>query len=182
MNKINYIKLYKYYKEEEGLSKAESLRNIWRTRNLPKKFKEVVFAIIEGKVSTILEFQVDGVTIRSLHNDEDMTWIQSVFFLEWLSREPANARAFMSSRRFRNPILIDDETKDDIKVALDRLKSKREEPLQAIMVPQDKSEKDIDIESEGLLTGVMTADALQTITKEQNESVGELEKEDIDEK
>ena len=182
MNKINYIKLYKYYKEEEGLSKAESLRNIWRTRNLPKKCKELVFAIIEGKVSTILEFQVDGVTIRSLHNDEDMTWIQSVFFLEWLSREPANARAFMSSRRFRNPILIDDETKDDIKVALDRLKSKREEPLQAIMVPQDKSEKDIDIESEGLLTGVMTADALQTITKEQNESVGELEKEDIDEK
>lgn len=111
-----------------------------------------------------------------------MTWIQSVFFLEWLSREPANARAFMSSRRFRNPILIDDETKDDIKAALDRLKSKREEPLQAIMVPQDKSEKDIDIESEGPLTGVMTADALQTITKEQNESVGELEKEDIDEK
>ena len=182
MNKINYIKLYKYYKEEEGLSKAESLRNIWRTRNLPKKFKELVTAIIEGKISTIRDFQVDGISIRSLHNDEDMTWMQSVFFLEWLSREPANARAFMSSRRFRDPIIIDDETKDDIKAALERLKSKREEHIQAIMVPQDESEKDIDIESDGSLTGVMTVDALQTITDQQNESVGESETKDVDEK
>lgn len=182
MNKINYIKLYKYYKEEEGLSKAESLRNIWRTRNLPKKFKELVAAIIEGKISTIRDFQVDGISIRNLHNDEDMTWMQSVFFLEWLSREPANARAFMSSRRFRDPIIIDDETKDDIKAALERLKSKREEHIQAIMVPQDESEKDIDIESDGSLTGVMTVDALQTITDQQNESVGESETKDVDEK
>lgn len=182
MNKINYIKLYKYYKEEEGLSKAESLRNIWRTRNLPKKFKELVAAIIEGKISTIRDFQVDGISIRSLHNDEDMTWMQSVFFLEWLSREPANARAFMSSRRFRDPIIIDDETKDDIKAALERLKSKREEHIKAIMVPQDESEKDIDIESDGSLTGVMTVDALQTITDQQNESVGESETKDVDEK
>ncbi len=182
MNKINYIKLYKYYKEEEGLSKAESLRNIWRTRNLPKKFKELVAAIIEGKISTIRDFQVDGISIRSLHNDEDMTWMQSVFFLEWLSREPANARAFMSSRRFRDPIIIDDETKDDIKAALERLKSKREEHIQAIMVPQDESEKDIDIESDGSLTGVMTVDALQTVTDQQNESVGESETKDVDEK
>lgn len=181
MNKINYIKLYKYYKEEEGLSKAESLRNIWRTRNLPKKFKELVAAIIEGKISTIRDFHIDGISIRSLHNDEDMTWMQSVFFLEWLNREPANARAFMSSRRFRDTLVIDNETKEDIKSTLERLNSKRKEKLQPIMVPQDKSEEDIDINHEGSLVGVMTADALQTIKEKQIESEEDSKRNDIDE-
>ena len=77
--------------------------------------------------------------------------------------------------------IYDNETKEDIKATLERLNSKRKEKLQPIMVPQDKSEEDIDINHEGSLVGVMTADALQTIKEKQIESEEDSKRNDIDE-
>ena len=117
---INYIKLYNYFRDKKGyqLNTAAILRNIWRTRNLPKDFKEVVYQILEGNAKGVADFNIEGVTIRQLHNEEGMNYIQAVFFLEWLRREPANAHAYMSSRRFRNTVEIDDDIKNEIQVAL----------------------------------------------------------------
>lgn len=167
MKKINYRKLYIYFSEKEGLSTIECLRNIWRTRNLPKDFKELIYEILEGKANLIKGFSVDGISLERLYRNEDMTLIQGVFFLEWLRREPYNARIFMASRRFREPLNIDSETKNEIHDALERMEAETGEKPSNITVPEDKSEQDIDVEHENPLTGVMTSDALQIIEDKQ---------------
>lgn len=159
---INYIKLYNYFRDKKGyqLNTAEILRNIWRTRNLPKDFKEVVYQILEGNAKGVADFNIEGVTLRQLHNEEGMNYIQAVFFLEWLRREPANAHAYMSSRRFRNTVEIDDDIKNEIQAALERRKAQTGKDVESVFVPADDSKLDIDTESESELTGVMTADRL----------------------
>ena len=159
---IIYRDLYKYFREEPGyeLSVAETLRNIWRTRNLPKEFKEVIYQILKGNVKGIADFNIEGVTLRQLHNEEGMNYIQAVFFLEWLSREPANAHAYMSSRRFRNTVEIDDDMKNDIQATLKRKKVQMGKDVIPVFVPQDDSKLAIATDSENELTGVMTADQL----------------------
>lgn len=159
---INYIKLYNYFRDKKGyqLNTAAILRNIWRTRNLPKDFKEVVYQILEGNAKGVADFNIEGVTLRQLHNEEGMNYIQAVFFLEWLRREPANAHAYMSSRRFRNTVEIDDDIKNEIQAALERRKAQTGKDVESVFVPVDDSKLDIDTESESELTGVMTADCL----------------------
>ena len=159
---INYIKLYNYFRDKKGyqLNTAAILRNIWRTRNLPKDFKEVVYQILEGNAKGVADFNIEGVTLRQLHNEEGMNYIQAVFFLEWLRREPANAHAYMSSRRFRNTVEIDDDIKNEIQAALERRKAQTGKDVESVFVPADDSKLDIDTESESELTGVMTADRL----------------------
>ena len=159
---ISYIKLYNYFRDKKGyqLNTAAILRNIWRTRNLPKDFKEVVYQILEGNAKGVADFNIEGVTLRQLHNEEGMNYIQAVFFLEWLRREPANAHAYMSSRRFRNTVEIDDDIKNEIQAALERRKAQTGKDVESVFVPADDSKLDIDTESESELTGVMTADRL----------------------
>ena len=146
MKKISYIKLYSYFQEEENLSKVETLRNMWRTRNLPKEFKEMIYFLVEGKTASIKNFQVEGVTLSRLHKDEGMTWMQAIFFLDWLRREPLNARVYMSSRRFRTPMNIDADTKDRISDALERIKSEKGIEPEYPTTPKDTSNEDIDVE------------------------------------
>ena len=160
---INYIKLYNYFRDKKGyqLNTAAILRNIWRTRNLPKDFKEVVYQILEGNAKGVADFNIEGVTIRQLHNEEGMNYIQAVFFLEWLRREPANAHAYMSSRRFRNTFEIDDDMKNEILSVLEKRKAQTGKEIESAFVPEDNSKLDIDTELENELTGVMTVDQLK---------------------
>ena len=160
---INYIKLYNYFRDKKGyqLNTAAILRNIWRTRNLPKDFKEVVYQILEGNAKSVADFNIEGVTIRQLHNEEDMNYIQAVFFLEWLRREPANAHAYMSSRRFRNTVEIDNDMKNKILSVLEKRKAQTGKEIESAFVPEDNSKLDIDTELENELTGVMTVDQLK---------------------
>ena len=160
---INYIKLYNYFRDKKGyqLNTAAILRNIWRTRNLPKDFKEVVYQILEGNAKGVADFNIEGVTIRQLHNEEGMNYIQAVFFLEWLRREPANAHAYMSSRRFRNTVEIDDDMKNEILSVLEKRKTQTDKGIESAFVPEDNSKLDIDTELENELTGVMTVDQLK---------------------
>ena len=146
MKKISYIKLYSYFQEEENLSKVETLRNMWRTRNLPKEFKEMIYFLVEGKTASIKNFQVEGISLSRLHKDEGMTWMQAIFFLDWLRREPANARVYVSSRRFRTPMIIDADTKDRISDALGHLKSETGIEPEYTTAPKDTSNEDIDVE------------------------------------
>lgn len=172
---INYIKLYNYFRDKKGyqLNTAAILRNIWRTRNLPKDFKEVVYQILEGNAKGVADFNIEGVTIRQLHNEEGMNYIQAVFFLEWLRREPANAHAYMSSRRFRNTVEIDDDMKIEIQAALERRKQQTGKDIESAFVPADDSKLDIDTEAESELTGVMTADRLREKTSSEDSLIQE---------
>ena len=158
MAHINYIKLFNYFTEEEKLSHSAALRNIWRVGNLPKKFKSVVFEIIEGRLYNVADFSVDSVTMKSLVDEEGMNFIQAVFFLDWLRREPTNARSFMASRRLRTPIQeITEDERQHLLNALARAKQITGKNAPSVLVPEDNSGKDINIETESEQVGVMTA-------------------------
>lgn len=159
MAHINYIKLYNYLTEEEGLNRSAALRNIWRVGNLPKEFKATVLEITEGHLYNVADFSVDGVTLRELVKEEKMKFMQAVFFLDWLRREPANARSFMASKRLRNPIQeVTEKERERLLAALKRAKEITGKDAPSILVPEDNSEKDIDVETESVQVGVMTVD------------------------
>lgn len=159
MAHINYYNLKKYFTEEESLSIGATLRNIWRVCNLPKEFKEVVLKITDNHPSEVLDFSVDDVSIRDLVEKENMKYIQAVFFLDWLRREPDNARAYMASRRFRNPIqTISDEERNELVAFLERTKKSTGTHIPTVLVPEFESEEDINVETESEYIGVMTAE------------------------
>lgn len=123
MKSINYIKLYIYLKDTEGLSSIASLRNIWRIRHLPNEFKNVVLEIVENRLYNVGDFSVEDVTLKYLVKEEQMKCIQAIFFLDWLRREPDNARAFMSSKRYRSPLpALDEEERTKLEQALKNAK------------------------------------------------------------
>lgn len=158
MAHINYIKLYNYFVDEEKLPRSAAFRNIWRVGNLPKEFKSVVLEIIEGRLNNVANFSIDGVTMRYLVDDEGMNFLQAVFFLDWLRREPSNARSFMASRRLRTPIQeITDDERQILLNALARAKQITGKDAPSVLVPEDNSGKDIDVETESEQVGIMTA-------------------------
>ena len=158
-NVINYFKLLEYFKNTEELTMSESLRNIWRTRNLPSEFKFVVFKIIEGKFSEVSDFQVEKYTLDKLVLEEEMKPLQAVFFLDWLRREPGNAHAFMSSRRFNAPLVIDDDFRQSVKEMLKRMQQNPQEYASSYLDPEDVSEQDIEVDNESTLVECTIADS-----------------------
>ena len=158
MAHINYIKLFNYFTEEEKLPRSAALRNIWRVGNLPKEFKSVVLEITEGRIKNVAGFSVDGITMKSLVDEEGMNLVQAVFFLDWLRREPDNARAFMATRRLRTPLQeITDDERQQLLNALARAKKITGKDVPSVLVPEDNSGNDIDIETESEQVGMMTA-------------------------
>lgn len=180
MAHINYIKLYNYLTEEEGLSRSAALRNIWRVGNLPKEFKAVILEITEGRLYNVANFIVDDVSLRELVNEEKMKFIQAVFFLDWLRREPANARSFMASKRLRNPIQeVTEEEREHLLAALKRAKEITGKDAPSVLVPEDNSGKDIDVETESDQVGVMTAGVAIEHAEVSSEEIQELADEAI---
>lgn len=158
MAHINYIKLFNYFKEEENLPRRAALRNIWRVGNLPKEFKSVALDISEGHFFKVANFSVDGVTMERLIDMEGMKYMQALFFLDWLRREPVNARSFMASRRLRTPVQeITDDERQLFLNALVRAKEITGKEFSSILVPEDNSGNDIDVEKVSEQEGVMTA-------------------------
>ncbi len=159
MRLIAYYKLYNYFVDKEALSSNAALRNIWRVRNLPVDFKAVVSKILDNDFATVADFSVEGVTLRQLLEEENMKPLQAVFFLDWLRREPANACSFMASGRLRG---IDHELSDDershLSEALNRCKEMLGKDTPSVLVPEDNSGKDIDIDEIGSNMGVMAPD------------------------
>ncbi len=149
MKTINYWNLYTYLKDDEKLPSIKSiLRNIWRIRQLPTEFKNVVLEIVEGRAYKVGEFSVEGVTLRSLVQEEYMKPIQSVLFLDWFRREPNNARAFMASRRFRSEIQPLNESEiENIKKKLEEVRKKTNHKTDEWCVPEDNTKEDIIVDS-----------------------------------
>lgn len=146
MKNINYIKLYNYFREVEGLSYKASLRNIWRVRKLPNEFKNVILEIIEDRFYNVGNFSVDGVTLRFLVEEEQMKCIQAVFLLDWMRREPVNACAFMASKRYRSVIQpLSEDERNEIRNALDKARIQTGKDVGTWCTPEDKSGEDIEI-------------------------------------
>lgn len=149
MKTINYFKLYKYLKDEEKLPSIKSiLRNIWRIRQLPTEFKNVVLEIVEERAYTVGDFSIEGVTLKSLIQEEYMKPIQSVLFLDWFRREPNNARAFMASRRFRSEIQpLNDDLRKKIEEKLEKARKETNHKTNEWCVPEDNTKADITVDS-----------------------------------
>lgn len=176
MSRINYQKLYTYFRKEECLTACETLRNIWRVGNLPKEYKMLVYKILENKLPDIANFSVEGVTLKSLCKEEDMKKVQAVFFLDWLRREPANARSYMASKRWRTPQEISDDDREFLMNALKRAKEKTGTDVPSVLVPEDKSGNDIDVETESDQVGVMTTNTVVEHAEIKQEELDEMVK------
>ncbi len=128
MNTINYLKLYKYYTDIEKLPVFATLRNIWKVRNLPKEFKEVVAQIISKEVDkqnvSITNLEFHGVSLQELVEQDGMTRMAAVFFMDWLRREPHMAIEFMRTEQFRTPMEpLDNEGVKIVRQAINNLKN-----------------------------------------------------------
>lgn len=176
MSRINYKKLYEYFTKEECLTLGPTLRNIWRVGNLPKEYKALVYEVLEGNLWKIADFSVEDVSIRRLINEENMKDVQAVFFLDWLRREPANARSYMASKRLRRPQEISKDDREFLMNALKRAKEKTGTDVPSVLVPEDKSGNDIDVETESGQVGVMTTNIVVEHAEIKQEELDQMEK------
>ena len=176
MSRINYKNLYKYFTDTEELTLGAALRNIWRVGNLPKEYKALVYEILENNLWKIAEFSVEDVSIRRLVEEENMKEVQAVFFLDWLRREPANARSYMASQRLRRPQEISDDDREFLMNALKRAKEKTGTDVPSVLVPEDNSGNDIDVETESDHVGVMTTNTVVEHAEIKQEELDEMVK------
>lgn len=150
MGTLSYKKLYKYYIEIEQLSACATLKNIWKVRNMSKELKEVIVQIISKELDkqdvSISNIEVHGVSLSELVEQEEMTRIGAIQFLDWLMREPYAAIEFLHTEQLRTPMEpLNDEEQEMVKRAIDNLKKAgTEEPLNNDII-EDKSEEDISI-------------------------------------
>lgn len=151
MNKISYQKLYKYYTEVEELSVSATLKNIWKIRRLPQEFKIVVAQIISKVIDkqdvSITNMELHGVTLQELVENDGMTRMGAVLFMDWLRREPHEAMEYMRREQFRTPLEpLNDEQLDIVQQAIENLKKAGAKNLPVEEYEDDTLETDIEIE------------------------------------
>lgn len=121
MNIIQYVKLYNYLSDIEKMSGKAVLRTILRIRKLPLGLKNAIIDVMDGLIPNI---SIHSVTLEELINEDDMTPVRAILFLDWLRREPKEAMKFMSSEILYGPITpLTKESKDELKSNIERLKA-----------------------------------------------------------
>ena len=85
MNIIQYVKLYNYLSDIEKMSGKAVLRTILRIRKLPLELKNAIIDVMDGLIPNI---SIHSVTLEELINEDDMTPVRAILFLDWLRREP----------------------------------------------------------------------------------------------
>ena len=88
MKIIEYIKLYKYFTTTAKLDEKPALRNIWRVRQLPQEYKQLIVEILDNRIPN---FECYGITLRELILDRGLTAINAVLYLDWVRRDPTTA-------------------------------------------------------------------------------------------
>lgn len=170
MKVIEYIKLYNYMVEVEGLVKTQVLRNILRIRKLPKELQEAVQIIINHP-DAYPNITIEGVTFEELVDKDGMKKIRAILMLDWIRREPEAAISYMAENSMRAPIQpLNQEELAELDVAIERLK--KQVKVQPKEEPEiDKSEEDIVIQdSESDKTSDET---LQNGTKSEEEKLND---------
>ena len=90
MKIIEYAKLYKYFTTTANLDRKPALRNIWRVRQLPQEYKQLIVEILDDR-NRIPEFECYGITLKELIGDRGLTAINAVLYLDWVRRDPITA-------------------------------------------------------------------------------------------
>lgn len=145
MKIIEYKKLYDYLRNEDSLQSLETLKVIYKIRQLPKEYRLAILNIIEGNIPTLSD--VEGISYSELVEKDGMRPIRAVLMLDWIRREPDDAIRYMAEETFRAPLQpLSEEEFDAVTAAIERLK--QDVPPEDI--PQepvvDNSEDDIEVD------------------------------------
>ncbi len=142
MKTINYFTLYNYLIDNEKFNKITALRTIWRVRRLPNEYKIAVLEIIAGNSPHL---ECEGITLNKLVNEEDMSPLAGVLFLDWFRREPFEASKFMEHERFRTPFEQLEEA--ELNVAQEAIEKLKQQGIKTtVEIPEDHlSQEDIEI-------------------------------------
>lgn len=114
MKVISYIKLYNRL-QREGYDVLQTLRNINRARKMSKDIKLSLLEWLDDKEVNLV---VSGISYSNLVNIEKMSPFRAFQMLDWISKEPEKALAYMAvDRHIGAPIKLsakDKERLDDI--------------------------------------------------------------------
>ena len=139
MKVIQYIRLYEYLREKEGLEGIQILRNIYRLRKLPRTFLIEVEKLLNGQEP---QLEVEGVTYQELTEKDGMRPIRAILMLDWIRRDSYAAFKYMEKKGLRAPIKpLTTEEEEAVDEAIARLKKLvKEEPKEVVV---DNSKEDI---------------------------------------
>lgn len=139
MKVIQYIRLYEYLREKEGLEGIQILRNIYRLRKLPRTFLIEVEKLLNGQEP---QLEVEGVTYQELTEKDGMRPIRTILMLDWIRRDSYAAFKYMEKKGLRAPIKpLTTEEEEAVDEAIARLKKLvKEEPKEVVV---DNSKEDI---------------------------------------
>ena len=120
MRIIEYIKLFNYLKDVEELEGMDVIRTIYRLRKVSKELLNGVDLILQGKEPDIT---INGVSYQELVEQDEMRPIRAILMLDWIRREPEAAFSYMAEDSRKAPIQpLNDEEKDELQKAIERLK------------------------------------------------------------
>ena len=139
MKVIQYIRLYEYLREKEGLEGIQILRNIYRLRKLPRTFLIEVEKLLNGQEP---QLEVEGVTYQELTEKDGMRPIRAILMLDWIRRDSYAAFKYMEKKGLRAPIKpLTTEEEEAVDEAIARLKKLvKEEPKDVVV---DNAKEDI---------------------------------------
>lgn len=112
MESISYTKLYNYLRNDEDMSKLETIRTIQRIRKIAP---EIRLALIQYLKGIPVDISVCGVTFKELVNNENFCATRAFLFLDWLKREPQAALRYMAIERHYSAMNISEEDADDVR-------------------------------------------------------------------
>ena len=144
MKVIQYIRLYEYLREKEGLEGIQILRNIYRLRKLPRTFLIEVEKLLNGQEPQI---EVECVSYQELTEKDGMLPIRAILMLDWIRRDSYAAFKYMEKKGLRAPIKpLTTEEEDAIDEAIARLEKEVKEKVEPVN-SYDESSEDIDVEN-----------------------------------
>ena len=145
MKIIEYAKLYKYFTTTANLDRKPALRNIWRVRQLPQEYKQLIVEILDDRIP---EFECYGITLKELIGDRGLTAINAVLYLDWVRRDPITAvNGLVHAQTHSSLARLTKEDTELVNGTLKELKNQYPNIVSPYTTPkEDSTEKDIVVE------------------------------------
>lgn len=145
MKIIEYAKLYKYFTTTANLDRKPALRNIWRVRQLPQEYKQLIVEILDNRIP---EFECYGITLKELIGDRGLTAINAVLYLDWVRRDPITAvNGLVHAQTHSSLARLTKEDTELVNGTLKELKNQYPNIVSPYTTPkEDSTEKDIVVE------------------------------------
>ena len=145
MKIIEYAKLYKYFTTTANLDRKPALRNIWRVRQLPQEYKQLIVEILDDRIP---EFECYGITLKELIGDRGLTAINAVLYLDWVRRDPITAvNGLVHAQTHSSLARLTKEDTELVNGTLKELKNQYPNIVSPYTTPkEDSAEKDIVVE------------------------------------